>query len=125
MNLLADLRQSFRQITTNRAFFAVAAVALDLGIGANTATFSETLGRHPNDPYTRNGALAPSDCWRAELLAAGLGGLLRMLLFGVKPMAPGISLAAAAAFMLVAMAAYVIPATPTSRGDPVVTLRNE
>jgi len=40
MNLLADLRHSFRQITMNPAFFAVAVVSLALGSGANTAIFS-------------------------------------------------------------------------------------
>jgi ABC-type antimicrobial peptide transport system permease subunit len=59
------------------------------------------------------------------VLAAGLGRLLGMLLFGVKPMAPGISLATAVALVLVAMAACVIPARRASRVDPVVALRNE
>jgi len=58
-------------------------------------------------------------------LAASLGGLLRTLLFGVKPMAPEIYAATAAALVLVAMAACVIPAYRASRVDPVVALRNE
>ena len=58
-------------------------------------------------------------------LAAALSGLLRTLLFGVAPMAPGIYVATAAALVLVAMAACVIPAYRASRVDPVVALRNE
>lgn len=58
-------------------------------------------------------------------LAAALGGLLRSLLFGVTPMAPGIYAATAAALVLVAIAACVIPAHRASRVDPVVALRNE
>ena len=58
-------------------------------------------------------------------LAASLGGLLRTLLFGVKPMTPEIYAATAAALVLVAMAACVIPAYRASRVDPVVALRNE
>jgi putative ABC transport system permease protein len=58
-------------------------------------------------------------------LAAGLGGLLQALLFGVQPMAPGIYLATAAALVLVALAACVIPAHRASHVDPVVALRNE
>ena len=59
------------------------------------------------------------------VLAATLGGLLRSLLFGVTLMAPGIYAATAAALVLVATAACVIPAYRASRVDPVVALRNE
>ena len=58
-------------------------------------------------------------------LAAGLGKLLETLLFGVTPTAPGIYAATAAALVLVAVAASVIPAHRASRVDPVVALRNE
>ncbi|HEX8764372.1 MAG TPA: FtsX-like permease family protein, partial [Candidatus Acidoferrum sp.] len=58
-------------------------------------------------------------------LAAALGALLRSLLFGVALMAPGIYAGAAAALVLVAIAACVIPACRASRVDPVVALRNE
>ncbi len=59
------------------------------------------------------------------VLAAGLGGLLRTLLFGVKPVAPWIYAGTAAALVLVAMLACVIPAQRAARVDPAVALRNE
>jgi len=58
-------------------------------------------------------------------LAAALGGLLRSLLFGVTFFAPEIYAGTAAALVLVAMAACVIPAYRASHVDPVVALRNE
>jgi putative ABC transport system permease protein len=58
-------------------------------------------------------------------LAAGLGALLRTLLYGVKLAAPGIYAATAAALVLVAMVACVIPAQRAARVDPAVALRNE
>ena len=48
-------------------------------------------------------------------LAAGLGLLLRSLLFGVTPAAPGIYLGTAAALVLIAVIASVIPAQRAAR----------
>jgi putative ABC transport system permease protein len=50
---------------------------------------------------------------------------LRTLLFGVTLMAPGIYAGTAAALVLVAMVACVIPAQRAARVDPAVALRNE
>jgi putative ABC transport system permease protein len=58
-------------------------------------------------------------------LAAGLGVLLRKLLYGVTPVAPGIYAGTAAALVFVAMVACVIPAQRAARVDPAVALRNE
>jgi putative ABC transport system permease protein len=58
-------------------------------------------------------------------LAAGLGALLRTLLFGVTFAAPMIYAGTAVALVLVAMVACVIPAQRAARVDPAVALRNE
>ena len=58
-------------------------------------------------------------------LAAGLAALLRTLLYGVTLAAPGIYAGTAAALVLVAMVACVIPAQRAARVDPAVALRNE
>ena len=58
-------------------------------------------------------------------LAAGLGALLRTLLYGVTPAAPGIYAGTAVALVVVAVIACVIPALRAARVDPAVALRNE
>jgi len=58
-------------------------------------------------------------------LAAGLGVLLRTLLYGVTVAAPGIYAGTAVALVLVAVMACVIPALRAARVDPAVALRNE
>jgi putative ABC transport system permease protein len=58
-------------------------------------------------------------------LAACLGVLLRTLLFGVTPLAPMVYAGTAAALIVVALAACVIPAQRAARVDPVVALRDE
>src|SRR5277367_4468309 len=58
-------------------------------------------------------------------LAGALGALLRSLLFGVTPAAPFVYAGTAAALVIVALAACVIPAQRAARVDPVVALRNE
>lgn len=58
-------------------------------------------------------------------LAFVLGRLLETLLYGVKPVAAGVYAATAAALLLVALLACVIPARRASQVDPVVALRYE
>ncbi len=58
-------------------------------------------------------------------LAGALGVLLRTLLFGVTPSAPLVYAGTAAALIIVALAACVIPAQRAARVDPVVALRDE
>jgi predicted permease len=58
-------------------------------------------------------------------LAAALGVLLRSLLFGVTAAAPLVYAGTAAPFLVVALAACVIPAQRAARVDPVVALRDE
>jgi len=58
-------------------------------------------------------------------LAGILGILLRTLLFGVTPAAPLVYVGTAAALIMVALSACVIPAQRAARVDPVVALRDE
>jgi putative ABC transport system permease protein len=58
-------------------------------------------------------------------LALVLGRLLQTLLYGVKPVAPAVYAATAAALLLIALLACVIPAQRAARVDPVVALRDE
>lgn len=58
-------------------------------------------------------------------LAAGLGVLLRTLLFGVRPLAPAVYAGTAVGLIVVALAACLIPAQRAARVDPVVALRDE
>ncbi|HET9402340.1 MAG TPA: FtsX-like permease family protein, partial [Candidatus Acidoferrales bacterium] len=58
-------------------------------------------------------------------LAIGLGRLLQTLLFGVKPVAPAVYVATAAALLLVSLLACAIPAMRAARVDPMVALRDE
>src|SRR6266852_1698381 len=59
MNLLTNLRYTFRQIAKQPGFFALAVAALALGIGANTAIFSavEAVLLRPR-PYSHPARLA-------------------------------------------------------------------
>lgn len=58
-------------------------------------------------------------------LAFVLGRLLETLLYGVKPAAPTVYLTTAAALLVAAFLACVIPAWRASQVDPIVALRDE
>ena len=58
-------------------------------------------------------------------LALALGRLLETLLYGVKPVAPAVYAATAAALLMIALLACIIPAQRAARVDPVVALRDE
>jgi len=58
-------------------------------------------------------------------LAFALGRLLESLLYGVKPAAAPVYAATAAALLLIALLACVIPAQRAARVDPLVALRDE
>lgn len=58
-------------------------------------------------------------------LAFVLGRLLETLLYGVKPAAAGVYVATAAALLVAALLACVIPARRAAQVDPVVALRYE
>jgi hypothetical protein len=87
------------------------------------------LGANPTDVTQmilgRGMKLSAMGLLAGGALAAGLAALLRTLLFGVTLMAPGIYAGTAAALVLVAMLACVIPAQRAARVDPAVALRNE
>jgi putative ABC transport system permease protein len=87
------------------------------------------LGASPTDVTQmilgRGMKLSAAGLLAGGALAAGLAVLLRTLLFGVTLMAPGIYAGTAAALVLVAVVACVIPAQRAARVDPAVALRNE
>src|SRR6266403_1787287 len=87
------------------------------------------LGARPLDVtrmiVTRGLRLSAIGLLAGGALAAGLGALLRSLLFGMTLVAPGIYAGTAAALVLVALLACVIPAQRAARVDPAVALRNE
>jgi predicted permease len=87
------------------------------------------LGAKPRDVTRmilgRGMKLSATGLLAGGALAAGLGMLLRTLLFGVTPAAPGVFLGTAATLLLVAVIACVIPAQRAARVDPAVALRNE
>jgi putative ABC transport system permease protein len=87
------------------------------------------LGAKPADVtrmILRNGLkLSLMGLLAGTALAAGLGALLRTLLFGVTLAAPGTYLMTASTLIVVAAVACVIPAQRAARLDPVVALRDE
>jgi putative ABC transport system permease protein len=89
-----------------------------MALGANPADVTQMI-------LGRGMKLSAMGLLAGGALAAGLAVLLRTLLFGVTLMAPGIYAGTAAALVLVAMVACVIPAQRAARVDPAVALRNE
>ena len=87
------------------------------------------LGARPLDVTRmvlgRGMALSAIGLGAGAAIGLSLSSLLRSLLYGVAPSAPGVYLATAALLMLVALAACVIPAQRASRVDPVRALRDE
>ena len=87
------------------------------------------LGARPLDVTRmvlgRGMALSAIGLGTGAAIGLSLSSLLRSLLYGVAPSAPGVYLATAALLMLVALAACVIPAQRASRVDPVRALRDE
>jgi putative ABC transport system permease protein len=87
------------------------------------------LGARPLDVtrmvLARGMALSAIGLGTGAAIGLSLSSLLRSLLYGVAPSAPGVYLATAALLMLVALAACVIPAQRASRVDPVRALRDE
>jgi predicted permease len=75
---------------------------------------------------TRHGLLLASVGIGGGLAGAfGLTRFLKTLLYGVKPADPGTFASVAAALLLVAALASVIPALRATRVDPVIALRSE
>jgi ABC-type lipoprotein release transport system permease subunit len=55
----------------------------------------------------------------------GAGGLMRDLLYGIKPLDPAVYAAVAATLLAVAGLACILPAWRASRLDPMQALRTE
>jgi hypothetical protein len=134
--LVQDLRYALRTMINNRAFTALAALSLALGIGANTAIYSFfdalLLRSLPvSDPASLVVLNWHAKAWRKDFVMQGMSAALGIsrfaesLLFGIRSNDP-LALALAVAILLSAtlLAGYV-PARNASRIDPMTALRYE
>jgi predicted permease len=69
--------------------------------------------------------LAAAGCILGLLGAAAVSGLLRSFLFGVSPLDPAVLGISAAAMLLLALAASLLPARRASLTDPMLAVRGE